>query len=169
MKNLVLAIILVTSFAAQAQGFFKKPAAPAESPAPAASKPQPVQAPAPAPVQQPAKPKAQPAATPAEKPKAQPRPAAKPRPAPAAEAPPQPAPVRQAQPAPAPQQAAPQTANSAAGLVDPVQECAGGWGIAQAFCRSVQCQKAESFHHPVCVTLRAEQAAGHRRYEGDGQ
>lgn len=30
-------------------------------------------------------------------------------------------------------------------------ECAGGWGIKQAFCRSVQCQRAESFHHPVCV------------------
>ena len=163
MKNLALAVILMASISAQAQGFFKKPAA-AETPAAAASKPQaaptvappaPAQAAAPAPiVEAPPKPK------PVERPKVQRAAASKPAPQAASEAPPQVVerPVQQPR-AVAPPQPAPAAQNAAAkGMVDPVAECAGGWGIKQAFCRSVQCQRAESFHHPVCVEMRAEQA-----------
>lgn len=163
MKNLALAVILMASISAQAQGFFKKPATP-ETPAAAASKPQaapsvappaPVQAAAPAPVvEAPPKPK------PVERPKVQRAAASKPAPQAASEAPPQVVerPVQQPR-AVAPPQSAPAAQNAAAkGMVDPVAECAGGWGIKQAFCRSVQCQRAESFHHPVCVEMRAEQA-----------
>lgn len=163
MKNLALAVILMASISAQAQGFFKKPAT-AETPAAAASKPQaaptvappaPVQAAAPAPaVEAPPKPK------PVERPKVQRAAASKPAPQAASEAPPQVVerPVQQPRAA-TPPQPAPAAQNAAAkGMVDPVAECAGGWGIKQAFCRSVQCQRAESFHHPVCVEMRAEQA-----------
>lgn len=163
MKNLAFAVILMASISAQAQGFFKKPAT-AETPAAAASKPQaaptvappaPVQAAAPAPVvEAPPKPK------PVERPKVQRAAASKPAPQAASEAPPQVVerPVQQPR-AVTPPQPAPAAQNAAAkGMVDPVAECAGGWGIKQAFCRSVQCQRAESFHHPVCVEMRAEQA-----------
>ena len=178
MKSLLLAVIFMTSFSAHAQGFFKKPAA-AETPAAAASKPQPAAPAAPTPTPAPAKPAPAQAVTPppvveappkpktAERPRVQQRAAVpKQAPQPAASETPSQVVERPAAPRPAQQPAAPAAvANTDArgvaagrGMVDPVAECAGGWGIKQAFCRSVQCQRAESFHHPVCVDMRAEQA-----------
>lgn len=169
MKKLVLALLVTTACAAQAQGFFKKPV-PAESPAAAASKPAapaaaptpapapkpaPVQAVAPAPAVEP--PKAKPAPTPKPRVQQQPRVAA-PKPSRETQAVERPAVQPIPSPAPAPAQDAAALA-AAKGMVDPVAECAGGWGIKQAFCRSLQCQRSESFHHPVCVDMRAEQAA----------
>lgn len=174
MNKLILAIALTAAVPAQAQGFFKK-AVPAESPAAEASKPQPsTAAPAPAP-----KPAPAPAAAPvkAAEPEVKPKPAPKPQQRPVkpvqrpAVAEPAPAPAERAAAHQPPPQTAPAAASqnaAAKGMVDPVGECAGGWGIAQAFCRSVQCQKAESFHHPVCIDMRAEQAARQQNQMGGG-
>ncbi len=181
MKILLTSVVLVASVSAQAQGFFKK-ATPAESPAVAASQPRPA-----AQVQAPEKvPAVKPAATQAASPASAAGPTAKPksiserpraqqprvtasRPPAGASAPPQMGQRQDQQPAPAPQPpAVAQPAPAMNGMVDPVGACAGGWGITQAFCRSVQCQKAESFHHPVCADMRAEQAARARNQPIDG-
>ncbi len=169
MKSLAVALALMALSPAYAQGFFKKPA-PAETPAAPATNPQPAPptaAPAQAPAVKPVPQRTAPPAAIAEQP--QPKAVVRPKPQQRAVAPkpPQQPVVSDAPPQPV-QPAATQNA-AAKGMVDPVQECAGGWGIKQAFCRSIQCQRSESFHHPVCVDMRAEQAARQQNTGGGGQ
>ena len=184
MKSLAVALALMALSPAYAQGFFKKPA-PAETPAAPATNPQPAPptaAPAQAPAVKPVPQRTAPPAAIAEQP--QPKAVVRPKPQQRAVAPkpPQQPVVSDAPPHPVERPAAAQrpappqpvqpaaTQNAAAkGMVDPVQECAGGWGIKQAFCRSIQCQRSESFHHPVCVDMRAEQAARQQNTGGGGQ
>lgn len=169
MKNLVLSVMLLAASAsAPAQGFFKKPEPVHEAPAPVVVAPAPAVNPEPAPA-----PTAHtPPKTAPKKVRHAPRhpaPKIEEKQSPQVDAAPaveKPAPLASAHPTTATTPVAPADL-AARGIVDPVQACAGGWGIAQAICRSVQCQRAESFHHSVCVEMRAEQAARPRMGSGE--